>query len=91
MPRVVTSANLITTQMSVMASDVPLVVKLNRTITDHYPPGEVNYIEAIRALASLAASYRRAGVKLGMFPADLLLPSERVAPTERWSRFQDDD
>ena len=54
-------------QTSETVSD-SLVVKLNATVRDHYPPGEVDYVEVIRTLASLAASYRRAGVDLGIFP-----------------------
>ena len=39
--------------------DASLVVKLNKVIRDHYPPGAVHFMEVITALRSLAYSYTR--------------------------------
>ena len=64
MPSRNTSDSLLSTNLTVASS---LVVQLNETIRAHYPPGEVDYAEVLRSLASLGASYRRAGIELGLF------------------------
>lgn len=60
-----------------------LVVELNGMIRAHYPPGEVDYPEVIRALVSLAVSYRRAGIELGMPAADVSGVVELPGQVER--------
>lgn len=38
----------------------PLVVELNRTVEAHFTPGNVDFVEVIRACMSLATAYQRA-------------------------------
>lgn len=40
--------------------DPPLVMVLNRVVENHFPPGDVDYVEVIRAAMALATAYQRA-------------------------------
>lgn len=62
MPLVDTSDNSSHTHKQQPGSDQiggTLVVKLNAVIRDHFPPGQVDYPDVIRALLSLAMSYKK--------------------------------
>lgn len=47
-----------------------LVGRINGTIRDYYPEGAVDYIEVVKTLASLAASYNKA---LQLFGSDRIV------------------
>ena len=57
MPSPTTSDNLSPTGEQAVANS--LVAKLNQVIRDHYPPGEVHFMEVIHACKSIAYAYTR--------------------------------
>lgn len=62
--------------------ELPIVVKLNHVIAEHYPLGQVNVVEAVRALMSLATSYQR--VLEGREPAAASMIVENALAIEDW-------